>query len=129
MLKDDVCIECGRPYPEEHHIIFRKQQKAMEKCPHNILHLCYEHHRGSKSSPHMVKAIDLKYKRQLQEKLESLFSGKEIYSEEEIKDILLIPKRDTRKLLKPLCIQIVADEVGYISEDIIKQCLGGKFYI
>lgn len=121
---DICCEECGHPYSEKHHIIFRKQQKAMENCPLNFIYLCYEHHRGSKHSPHMVRKVDLKYKVMLQEKLEKEFSDKEIFNEDEIKEILKITPKDVIKLIKPICRTID----GYIVEEIIKQCLGGKMY-
>lgn len=121
------CVICGHPYPEEHHIIYRGQQAALISCPHNKLYLCYEHHRGNKS-PHMDRRIDLKYKRQLQLKLESLFNHKECYSEEEVKRILLIPKKDVRKLLKPLTLTSFGGEVGYHRNDVIRQALGGRNY-
>lgn len=121
------CVICGHPYPEEHHIVFRGQQAALISCPHNKVYLCYEHHRGNKS-PHMDRDIDLKYKRQFQLKLEGLFNHKECYSEEEVKRILLISKKDVRKLLKPLTLKIVGENVGYYRKDIIRQALGGRNY-
>ena len=124
---EGYCLICGSPYSEEHHVIFRGQQSAMIKCPLNIIHLCHIHHRGNES-PHNNREIDLKYKKDLQEKLESLFSYKECYKEEEVKNILLIHSKDVRKLLKPLCVAIINKEIGYRREEIIKQCLGGRMY-
>lgn len=124
---DKQCIVCGHPSPEEHHIVFRSQQQAMIKCPHNITTLCYAHHRGD-ISPHMVRKIDIKYKKDLQKRLGYLFSLKECYSEDEIKEILMITNKDTRKLVKSLLTVIVDDEAGYKVEDIIRQCMGGRLY-
>ena len=122
------CIECGHPNPEEHHIVFRSQQQAMISCPHNKITLCYKHHRGD-SSPHMVREIDIEYKKNLQQRLGYLFSLKECYSEEEIKEILMIPNQDARKLVKSLLTVIVDDEAGYRVEDVIRQCMGGRLYL
>lgn len=121
------CMECERQYSEEHHIVFRGQQPAMINCPLNKIYLCYEHHRGD-YSPHQKRIVDLKYKVALQEWLECIFGDKECYEEDEIKSLLLIPAKDARKLVKPLCTVIVEDEVGYKAEDIIRQCLGGRLY-
>lgn len=124
---DKQCVVCGHPYPEEHHIIFRGQQSAMINCPLNKVNLCYVHHRGDES-PHQKRELELKYKIEFQERLEYLFSAKECYEEEEVKQILLIPKKDARKIVKSLCTSIVGDEVGYKAKDIIKQCMGGRLY-
>ena len=121
------CLVCGHQCTENHHIIFRGQQSAMINCPRNSVTLCGEHHRGDES-PHMKRDIDLKYKIEFQERLEYLFSAKECYEEEEVKNILLIPAKDARKIVKSLCIVIIEDEVGYRAEDIIRQCLGGRLY-
>lgn len=124
---DNECVVCGHPYPEEHHTVFRGQQSALIKCPYNKKSLCYEHHRGNKG-PHMNKETDLKYKRELQLKLESLFSFKECYTEEEVKIILLISKKDAHKLVKTLAIKVDGETVGFHREDIIRQAMGGRNY-
>lgn len=121
------CVVCGHPYPEEHHIVFRGQQSAMIKCPLNKISLCNVHHRGDES-PHQKRELELKYKIEFQERLEYLFSAKECYEEEEIKNILLIPAKDARKVVKSLCTAVIEDEVGYKAEDIIRQCMGGRLY-
>ncbi|MBB6716238.1 hypothetical protein [Clostridium gasigenes] len=124
---DKKCIVCGHPYPEEHHVVYRSQQSAMINCPHNKIPLCYEHHRGNKS-PHMDRNLDVKYKREFQERLEYLFSIKECYLEGEVQAILMIQKKDVRKIVKTLCVVIMGDDVGYKREDIIKQAMGGRLY-
>ena len=124
---DKQCLVCGHRGPEQHHIVFRGQQSAMVDCPMNKISLCYVHHRGDES-PHQKRVLDLKYKIEFQERLEYLFSAKECYEEEEVKNILLIPGKDARKIVKSLCTVIVEDEVGYKAEDIIRQCMGGRLY-
>lgn len=124
---ENTCLICGHPYPEEHHVVFRGQQSALISCPHNKIPLCYEHHRG-KNGPHMNRKIDLKYKKQLQFRLKSLFSHKEYYTEEETKRILLIPKKDSYKLIKSLTPIIIDNQAKYHSGDIVRQAMGGRCY-
>lgn len=125
--EDKYCIVCGNPFIEEHHIVFRKQQSAMINCPHNIIGLCYNHHRGDKS-PHMDRKIDVKYKKELQDRLIGMFNFKKVFTEEEIRKILLIPKKDAYSLVKSIRISIKDNIVGYNKEDIIRAAMGGKIY-
>ena len=99
----------------------------MINCPLNKIRLCYVCHKGNEG-PHLNRQVDLKYKTELQEKLYNLFLDKECYTEEEVKTLLQIPKKHSRKLLKPLSIVVLGDLVGYRKDDIIKQAMGGKFY-
>ncbi|MBU3102963.1 HNH endonuclease [Clostridium gasigenes] len=124
---DKQCIECGNPSVEGHHIIYRSETSAMINSPLNLIMLCHIHHRGN-NGPHMRREIDIKYKREFQQRLEYLFSLKECYSEDEVKEILMIPKQDARKIVKVLCTVIIGDDVGYKREDIIKQAMGGRLY-
>lgn len=124
----DACVVCGSDYEvEKHHIVFRSQQGAMINCPFNRINLCGTCHRTN-SGPHMNRALDINYKLHLQEKLYELFEDKECYTEEEVKTLLQIPKKHSRKLVKSLSIVVIGDLVGYRKEDIIKQAMGGKFY-
>lgn len=127
MKEDKYCIVCGKPFAEEHHIVSRRQQPAMINCPHNKLNLCYDHHRGNKS-PHMDRRIDIKYKKELQDRLNGMFSFKEIFTEEEIRKILLIPKKDVYSLIKSLRVSVKDNIVGYSKEDVIRAAMGGKIY-
>ncbi|GAA0825406.1 hypothetical protein [Clostridium tertium] len=127
MKEDKYCIVCGSPFAEEHHIVFRKQQPAMINCPHNKLNLCYDHHLG-KESPHMDRRIDIKYKKELQDRLNGMFSSKEIFTEEEIGKILLVPKKDSYRLIKPSRISVKDNIVGYNKKDVIRAAMGGKLY-
>lgn len=76
----------------------------------------------------MNKEADLKYKRELQLKLENLFSFKECYTEEDVKRILSIPKKDAHKLVKALVIKVDGETVGFHKNDIIRQAMGGRNY-
>lgn len=122
-----TCSVCGHPYSEEHHIIFRSQQPAMVKSPLNIMLLCHSHHRGS-LSPHMTKKIDIKYKKGLQSILEKKFSYKNYFTEDEVKEILKIPIKDARSIVKTLKMIVREGQACYESSEIIKQALGGRFY-
>lgn len=124
----EECLICNNPYSETHHIVFRKQQPAMINCPFNKKRLCALCHKGN-SGPHLNRDIDLKYKKQLQGKLKELFSSKNCYTEDEIKEILKIPKNDAYKLVKPLVTIIENDTAGYGAEDIIRQAMGGRLYV
>ena len=120
------CIVCNRPDAEGHHIVFRKQQQEMIECPLNKIYLCYEHHKGN-SGPHLNREIDLKYKRELQEKLQELFD-KEYYSEDEIKIMLMIPKKNIYRFVKTLRSYFINTKVKYKTEDIIRKAMGGQLY-
>lgn len=123
----EECVVCNNPYSESHHIVFRKQQPAMINCSFNKIRLCAVCHKGD-NGPHLNRDIDLKYKRELQRKLEELFSSKNCYTEDEVKKILNIPQKDAYKLVKPLLTIIEGDKAGYKAEDIIRQAMGGKLY-
>ncbi len=99
----------------------------MISCPYNKIDLCYECHKGN-NGPHMNKSIDIKYKVKLQEKLFELFSEKEIYTQDEIKAILKIPKRHVWMLIKVLPLKVNGSTLGYTKEDIIRQAMGGRLY-
>lgn len=123
----EECVVCNNSYSETHHVVFRKQQPAMINCPFNKIRLCAVCHKGD-NGPHLNRDIDLKYKRELQRKLEELFCFKNCYTEDEVKKILNIPQKDAYKLVKPLLTIIEGDEAGYKAEDIIRQAMGGRLY-
>jgi len=118
----NYCEVCGKVYSEEPHVIFRSQASYMVKVPLNIKHLCNEHHRGNEG-PHLNRNIDLKYKRELQKKLFSLFT-KEHYRTKEISEILEISELEAFKIVKTLKYH----EDGYARLDTILRCMGGKLY-
>ena len=71
-----VCLICGSPYVEEHHILpgtaNRRKCEAMGlKC-----YLCHEHHQG-KTGAHQNKALRLRLERMAQEKFESTHTHEE----------------------------------------------------
>jgi len=41
------CKECGNPYTESHHVVFRSEVKPLEYCKLNLVDLCIEHHKGT----------------------------------------------------------------------------------
>jgi hypothetical protein len=119
---DRYCAECGSPIVERHHIIFRSAAGYMVNVPVNFKDLCPSHHRGN-GSPHLNKKKDLQYKQELQAKLNVIFH-KDYYTLNEIKEILEISKSETEKVVNKTPIY----KEGYKREDIIKRCLGGRFY-
>lgn len=43
-----LCSICGSNHlVEVNHIIFRSQAPTLVDCKHNLILLCYEHHRGT----------------------------------------------------------------------------------
>lgn len=118
----NYCEVCGAP-AELHHVIFRSQAPYMANIKVNFKYLCSKHHRGN-LSPHMKRAIDLKYKIQLQERLYKVFKDKEYYKANEIKELLETTESEINKLTKTLKVY----KEGYKATEIIKHCLGGRFY-
>lgn len=116
------CIVCGKPYSEEHHVIYRSIAPWMINVRLNKIYLCAEHHRGN-NSPHLSKKIDLQYKRELQAKLTKLFN-QQYYTVKEIKNILEISEGEAKGIVKTLSL----GKEGYSRENIIMRCMGGKNY-
>lgn len=117
-----LCEECGKPYSELHHVIFKSQAKYLEYVPLNFKYLCHEHHRGNKS-PHRCKKIDLQYKRELQAKINKMLD-KDYYSLKELQSILNISKKEAERVVNKTALY----KEGYKREDIIKRLLGGRSY-
>jgi hypothetical protein len=116
------CYICGKPRSEEHHIIYRKQCKPLERCKKNIVYLCGEHHRGT-CGVHGKhgEALNNKLKLEFQEWLESEFT-QEQYKLEDIQKILGISDNAIKSLSK-----LMTQYRGqYKREDIIIVCMGGK---
>lgn len=113
------CEVCGRS-ADKHHIVHRCEGGI--DYPLNFKYLCQEHHRG-KNGPHKSKDIDLKYKLELQKKLERLLQ-KPYYSVETLSSILDIKPRALKKLL---CSYKLYKE-GYKREDIIFELMGRMLY-
>lgn len=113
------CEVCGRP-AERHHIIFRSQGGLDFEL--NFKDLCFEHHKGNKS-PHCCRKIDIKYKVELQQKLENLLD-KEFYTEDEIRKLLGIKKKQADMIFRKLRIY----PEGYFKDEIIRRLMGGRLY-
>lgn len=125
MAKYGTCEECNRDtIVELHHIVSRKQLKALEFCKHNFAYLCYKHHRDQATGVHFNRELDHKYKLQFQNYLEMSFLN-EYLTREEIKQVLDIKDKPLDNLLKPLTLQ----KGKYVREDVIRQCMGGKLII
>ncbi|HHD2753249.1 TPA: hypothetical protein ACOTG0_002058 [Clostridium perfringens] len=117
------CEECGRNITELHHVIYRSQCTYMSNIKVNFKFLCPEHHRGN-SSPHMNRDIDLKYKLELQEKLFSMFSEKDYWTEKEIMAKLECSKNEIKKITKKM---FIAKE-GYEVNTLVKRLMGNRLY-
>lgn len=116
-----VCEVCGRPYPEKHHIVFRSQGGLDFDL--NYKDLCAEHHKGKKS-PHQDREVDLCYKRQMQEKLFSIFTGYD-YSLSEISMLTGCKPNDLKRRFKA----VQPNPRGYYeSETVVRTLMGGRLY-
>lgn len=113
------CEICGKE-AEKHHIVHSSEGGL--NFPLNYKYLCAEHHRG-KNGPHRNKKIDIKYKIQLQKKLEILFT-KEFYTTNEISRILNMSKAAVKKVFKKYTLY----KEGYKKRDIIFRLMGEKKY-
>lgn len=89
----------------------------------NYKRLTSEQHRGLKG-PHRCRATDLKYKRELQRKLESILTDK-FYTIEELIEILGLKDRQAYKAFK----KVNQHEKGMKREDIIFRLMGNRFYL
>lgn len=120
--KMGICEVCGSYYGELHHVVYRSQCKHMKNIELNFKYLCAEHHRG-KSSPHMKKEIDLKYKKELQDRLKELFH-EEYIDIVDIKGRLNITETNANKIVKTLRIF----KEGYKSYEVVKVLMGDRLY-
>lgn len=125
MANYGTCEECKQDTVVElHHIISRKQLKALEFCEHNFAYLCYNHHRHSKTGVHFNRELDHKYKLKFQNYLEENFLN-EYLTREEIKAVLEIKDKALESILKHL----IQHKGKYFREDVIRACMGGKMMI
>lgn len=83
---------------EKHHIVFRSQGGLDFEL--NYKYLTPEQHKGD-NGPHLNKKTDLKYKKELQEKLEKILD-KNYYSIEELIELIGLKKRQAYKAFKKL---------------------------
>lgn len=104
---------------EKHHIVFKSQGGLDFDL--NYKYLDSNSHRGN-LGPHKNKETELKYKLELQEKLESLLT-KEYYNIKELIDLLGLQEKQAnrafRKLLKVN---------GIDRETILRRLMGGRLY-
>ena len=117
-----ACSICNGVASSYHHIVFRSQNKALIKSELNLIPLCIKCH--SKVHSKDGAELDKDLKLELQNKLEILFL-KEYLNEEEIQDTLKIHDNACRSLLKTLKVY----KEGYKREDVIRACMGGRYYV
>lgn len=120
------CRECYSSYGVElHHIVYRSENKNLEKCKLNFAYLCPEHHRGT-YGVHGSKglALNRKLKLEFQNKLEMLLDKKYL-TKEEINEVLQISDKALNRLLKTLSLQ----KGLYVREDVIRACMSGKLIL
>lgn len=113
------CEVCGRN-AERHHIVFKSQGGLDFEL--NFKYLCFEHHKGNKS-PHCCREIDLKYKVELERKLKKLLD-KEFYTEDEIRQLLGLKKKQADKIFRRFRIY----PEGYSRDEILRRLMGGRLY-
>lgn len=121
---DKVCKVCGNPGTQLHHIISRKQAPALRDCKLNFAFLCLDHHTGQNGVHGSNFELNRKLKLEFQDKLEFLFSEKYI-TKEGIKVTLGITREATDRLCKTLRLY----KEGYLKEEVIRACMGGKLII
>lgn len=114
------CCEICQKEGDIHHVVHRSEGGLDFDL--NYKYLCPTHHRG-KNGPHKDKFVDLKYKLEMQQKLELLLN-KSYYSLNEIYAILHIKKNQLKKISKNLKLY----KEGYSSVDIIFELMGRKRY-
>lgn len=104
---------------EKHHIVFKSQGGLDFDL--NYKYLDSNSHRGN-LGPHKNKETDLKYKLELQEKLEQLLT-KDYYNIKELIDLLGLKEVQANKAFRKLL-----KVNGIEREDAIRRLLGGRFY-
>lgn len=103
-----------------HHIIHRHEGGLDIEL--NYKYLCEKHHRG-KDGPHKNIEIDIKYKIELQEKLNKILP-KEYYSFKDLMQILNISLNIMKRITKNMTVY----KEGYNKNDIILYLMGGTYY-
>lgn len=115
------CEKCGGSNAEKHHIIFKSQGGKDFKL--NYKYLCYIDHKGN-DGPHRNRETDLKYKKELQIRLQTLLT-RDYYTLEELIKLLEISKAQAKKTFKHL----KQSKEGYARLEIIFRLLGERFYV
>jgi hypothetical protein len=106
---------------EKHHITFKSQGGLDFEL--NYKRLTPEQHRGPKG-PHRCRKTDLRYKRELQRKLENILTD-EFYTVEELIEILGLKERQAYKAFR----QVPKHGKGMKREDAIFRLMGNRFYL
>lgn len=104
---------------ERHHVIFVSQGGLDFEL--NYKRLRWDEHRGP-DGPHMNRETDLKYKRELQEKLFKIFT-KDFYTAKEIRKTLGIRPGQMKVFRK-----LPQYPEGLKRENVIRRLMGGKLY-
>lgn len=116
------CEECGAPFPEKHHVVFKSQGGINH--PINYKKLCLICHKGD-NGPHKNRVKDLEYKLEMQNKLYDLFRAKH-YNAKMVQKILKMSEEEIYKILKTLT---YTPDWVYKKEDIIRKLMGGKLIL
>lgn len=107
---------------EKHHIVFKSQGGLDFEL--NYKPLTPYDHRGPKG-PHMCRETDLKYKKEMQRKLEEILVD-EFYTEKELIKILGLKPQQAYKAFKKIDKH---PDRGMKREDVIRRLMGGKLYL
>lgn len=87
----------------------------------NYKYLTSEEHRGNKG-PHLNKETDLKYKKELQKKLEELLT-QEYYNIKELIDLLGLKEKQANRAFRKL---LRVDGIDRLT--VLKRLMGGMLY-
>ena len=109
---------------QAHHITLRSQAPYMVHIPINIAYLCTKHHTESPSGIHHNAEMMLKYKQELELKLNLMFT-KEFYTYREIRDLLECSDNSTKAVTKTL----PKYKEGFKTEELIRHMMGGRSYL
>lgn len=113
------CEVCGKQ-ADKHHIVYRSQGGI--DFPLNFKYLCQEHHRG-KEGPHKNRKLDLQYKLDMQNSLQTLLY-KDFYILDELVSLLQINKGMLKRIFKEYKLY----KEGYRKLDIVYRLMGKKIY-
>ena len=105
---------------DKHHIIFKSQGGLNFEL--NIIELPHDFHIGE-DGPHLNDKCNKKLKMQLECELKDILTEKQ-YSILDIKQILGLNKKDTKKLNK----RFVFIQEKYDTKEIIRKLMGGRLY-
>lgn len=100
------CREWYSSYGVElHHIVYRSENRNLEKCKLTFAYLCQKHHRGTFGvHGSKGKKLNNKLKLDFQSKLEMLLD-KQYLTKKEINEVLEIWDKALNRLLKTLNLQ------------------------